>query len=161
MADERQRKSGAAGAGTVSGDEVVRECETRMQRSIEALHDELGTIRTGRASPGMLDRITVEYYGVPTPVNQVANVSVPEPRQLVIQPWDKAMFGPIEKAILKSDLGITPTNDGKVIRLAIPTLTEQRRKDMVKVVHRRAEEGRVAIRNCRRDALDRLKRAQP
>lgn len=158
MADERNKKGSAPAGSTASGEDVVKEAEHKMHRSIESLQEDLQTIRTGRATPSMLDRINVEYYGTPTPLNQVANISVPEPRTLIISPWEKNMFGPIEKAIQKSDLGIMPNNDGKVIRLNIPILTEQRRKDMVKQVHKRAEDGRVAVRNCRRDAQDRLKR---
>ncbi len=164
MADDRKKGAGGraqpAAETAPSAEGIVHDAEMRMQRAIEVLHDDLNTIRTGRATPSMLDRITVDYYGVPTPINQVANISAPEPRLLVIQPWDRGLFGPIEKAIQKSDLGINPTNDGNVIRLAVPMLTEQRRKEMVKVVQRRAEEGRVAIRNCRRDALERLKRGE-
>jgi ribosome recycling factor len=131
-----------------------------MHHAETALTHELAAIRTGRASPALLDRIRVDYYGTPTPVPQLAAVSTPEPRLLVIQPWDKNVLGPIEKAILKSDLGLTPTNDGKLIRLAIPTLTEERRKDLVKMIRRRLEESRVAIRNCRRDAVDELKKVE-
>ena len=169
MADERGKKGAASskGAGAsagpsaeVSADETVRDAEHRMQRAIESLQEDFHTVRTGRASSQMLDRITVDYYGAPTPITQVANISVPEPRQITITPWEKNMFGPIEKAIQKSDLGVMPTNDGKQIRLNFPMLTEQRRKEMVKVVQKRAEEGRVAVRNCRRDAQDRLKRAE-
>ena len=140
--------------------DVVQHCEESMARAQEALRHELEAIRTGRASPALLDRILVDYYGTPTPIPQVAAVSTPESRLLVIQPWDKSVMGPIEKAILKSDLGITPTNDGKVIRLAIPLLTEERRKDMVKMIKRRVEEGRVAVRNVRRDALEELKKLE-
>jgi ribosome recycling factor len=131
-----------------------------MRHAEDALTHELAAIRTGRASPALLDRIRVDYYGTPTPVPQLAAVSTPEPRLLVIQPWDRTVLGPIEKAILKSDLGLTPTNDGKLIRLAIPSLTEERRKDLVKMIRRRLEESRVAIRNCRRDAVDELKKLE-
>ncbi len=140
--------------------EVLASTEARMQKSIENLRHELGTVRTGRASPSLLDRVTVDYFGVPTQINALANVSAPEPRLLVISPWDKNTLGAIEKAILKSDLGITPTNDGKVIRLAIPQLTEERRREMTKIVKKRTEEGRVALRNLRRDAIEELKRAE-
>jgi ribosome recycling factor len=140
--------------------EVVQRCDESMRRAEDALEHELAAIRTGRASPALLDRIRVEYYGTPTPVPQVAAVSTPEPRLLAIQPWDRNLLGAIEKAILKSDLGLTPTNDGKVIRLAIPTLTEERRKDLVKMIRRRLEESRVAIRNCRRDAVEELKKLE-
>lgn len=137
--------------------EAIAEAENKMTKAIEVLKKDLAGIRTGRASPALVDRLTVEYYGVPTPLNQLANVSAPEPQLLVIQPWDKSMIAPIEKAILKSELGLTPTNDGRVIRLAIPRLSEERRRELVKVVRRRAEEGKVAIRNCRREAVEDLK----
>ncbi|MHB1159848.1 MAG: ribosome recycling factor [Chloroflexota bacterium] len=131
-----------------------------MQKAVENLRRELASVRTGRASPSLLDRITVDYFGVPTQINALANISAPEPRLLVIAPWDKSTMGAIEKAILKSDLGLTPTNDGKVIRLAIPQLTEERRREMTKIVKKRTEEGRVALRNLRRDALEELKKAE-
>jgi ribosome recycling factor len=131
-----------------------------MKHAESALNHELGAIRTGRASPALLDRIRVDYYGTLTPIPQVAAVSTPESRLLVIQPWDRQLVGAIEKAILKSDLGLTPTNDGKVVRLAIPLLTEERRKDLVKMIRRRVEEGRVAVRNCRRDSVDELKKLE-
>lgn len=138
--------------------ELLTQQETRMDKTIEALKQEFASIRTGRASTSLLDKITVDYYGAPTPVNQVANVSAPEPRMILITPWDKSMIGAIEKAILQSDLGLNPSNDGAVIRLAIPQLTEERRKELVKVVHKRAEEAKVAIRNIRRDANEVLKK---
>jgi ribosome recycling factor len=128
-----------------------------MQKAIEALKLDLGAIRTGRASAALVDRITVEYYGTPTPVNQVATISVPEARLLVIQPWDRKQLADIEKAIQKSDLGINPSNDGQVIRLAIPQMNEERRKEMVKNVHKKLDEHKVAIRNIRRDAHDKLR----
>jgi ribosome recycling factor len=140
--------------------EVLASTEKKMQKAIENLKHELTTVRTGRASPTLLDRIQVDYFGVPTQINALANISAPEPRLLVIAPWDKNTMGPIEKAILKSDLGLNPTNDGKVIRLAIPQLTEERRREMTKIVHKRTEEGRVAIRNIRRDAHEDLKKAE-
>lgn len=136
---------------------TASETEAKMRKAIEALRRELVTIRTGRASPALVERITVEYYGVPTPLSQVAGISSPEARLLVIQPWDRNVVFLIEKAILKSDLGITPNNDGRVIRLAIPQLSEERRKDLVKVVHRKVEETRVALRNLRREGVDELK----
>lgn len=138
-------------------EDALQEAETKMNKAIDVLKRELASIRTGRASPGLVERIQVEYYGAPTPLNQVAAVSVPEPRLLVIQPWEKNMIGPIEKAILKSDLGITPANDGKLIRLAIPQLTEERRKELVKVARKRVEEAKIAVRNDRRQAHDDLK----
>lgn len=140
--------------------ELLTQQETRMDKTIEALKQEFASIRTGRASTSLLDKITVDYYGAPTPVNQVANISAPEPRMILITPWDKSMIGAIEKAILQSDLGLNPSNDGAVIRLAIPQLTEERRKELVKVVHKRAEEAKVAIRNIRRDANEVLKKEE-
>lgn len=137
--------------------EVAVEAENKMKKAIEVLKKDLTGVRTGRANPALVDRLSVEYYGVPTPLNQLANVSAPEPQLLVIQPWDKSMIGPIEKAILKSELGLTPTNDGRVVRLAIPRLSEERRRELVKVVRRRAEEGKVAVRNCRREGVEDLK----
>jgi ribosome recycling factor len=117
-------------------------------------------VRTGRATPALLDRIQVDYYGSLTPINGVANISAPDPRMVLVQPWDRSMLGPIEKAIQKSDLGINPTNDGQVIRLVLPQLTQDRRKELVKQVHQRSEEARVAVRNCRRDALEHLRKAE-
>src|SRR5437763_520396 len=148
------------GTKTASSADILAHADEQMKHAREALVHDLSTIRTGRASPALLDRIHVDYYGTSTPLAQIASVSVPEARQLVIQPWDKNAMGAIEKAILKSDLGLTPTNDGKVIRLAIPQLTEERRHDLVKVVRRRVEEGRVAVRNVRRQAHDDLKAAE-
>lgn len=132
--------------------ELLRETESKMTKSLEALRRELMTIRTGRANPSLVERLQVEYYGTPTPLQQLATITAPEPRLLVIQPYDKASFGDIERAILKSDLGLNPTNDGRVIRLAIPALTEERRREMVRMARRKVEDGRVAIRNVRRDA---------
>jgi ribosome recycling factor len=140
--------------------DVIKHAEEGMRHAEESLTHELAAIRTGRASPALLDRIRVDYYGTPTPVPQLATVSTPEARLIVIQPWDRSSLGTIEKAILKSDLGLTPTNDGKVIRLAVPPLTEERRKELVKMIHRRVEEGRVAVRNCRRHAVDELKKLE-
>lgn len=141
-------------------DDVLNESENRMQKAIEALRRELATIRTGRASPALVERISVDYYGTPTPLNQCASISVPEPRLLAIQPWDKGTIPLIEKAIQKSDLGLTPTNDGRQIRLVIPSLTEERRRDLVKLVRRKVEEGKVAVRNGRRDALEEAKKLE-
>lgn len=132
----------------------------KMENSISALSRELASIRAGRANSALLDRITVEYYGVPTPINQVAGISIPEARLLVIQPYDKTILGEIEKAIMKSDIGITPTNDGNLIRLAVPALTEERRKDIVKTVKKEAEDSKVTIRNIRRDANDEFKKLE-
>jgi ribosome recycling factor len=133
--------------------ETLDDAEQRMSKAMESLRRDLNTIRTGRASPSLLDRITIDYYGTPTPLNQVAGISVPEARLLVIQPWDRGTIGLIEKAILKSDLGLNPSNDGQVIRIGIPPLTEERRKQLVKVVHSHVEEAKVAVRNIRRDAM--------
>lgn len=141
-------------------EQVLSSAEDRMEKAIQVLKRDLTTVRAGRASASMLDKITVEYYGSQMPVNQVASVTVPEPRQLVITPWEKNMLGEIEKAIQKSDLGINPMNDGTVIRIVVPALTEQRRQELVKVIRKFAEETRVAIRNVRRDANDELKKAE-
>lgn len=140
--------------------QVVANAKDRMSKAIGAYTRELAGIRAGRANASMLDRITVDYYGAPTPINQLAGVSVPEARMLVIQPYDKSILSDIEKAILKSDIGITPSNDGSIIRLAIPQLTEERRKELVKVVKKESEDAKVAIRNIRRDANDDLKKLE-
>ncbi len=140
--------------------EIAQDSEDRMKKAIEHLTKELASLRAGRANPGMLDKIMVDYYGEPTPLNQLANITVPEARLLVIQPWDKHSIADIEKAIMKSDLGINPSNDGNVIRLAIPQLTEERRKDLVKLVKKRGEEAKVAVRNIRREANDMIKQAE-
>jgi len=141
-------------------DKSLKETEARMKKAVQALQDELVTIRTGRASPALIERLHVEYYSVSTPLNQIATISAPEARLLVVQPWDHSVLGAIEKAILKSDLGLNPTNDGRVIRVVIPYLSEERRKELIKIVHKKAEEGRVAVRNCRRDGLEDLKKLQ-
>ena len=141
-------------------DDVFGSAEHRMKRAVEILQRDYGNIRTGRASPNLLDRIQIDYYGNPTPLNGVATISVPEARLIVIQPWDRTTVGAIERAIQKSDLGLNPSSDGTVIRLAIPALTEDRRRELVKQVHRRAEEGRVAIRNIRRESQDELKKQE-
>jgi ribosome recycling factor len=133
--------------------ETLADAESRMGKSMEALHRDLNTIRTGRASPALLDRIHVDYYGTSTPLNQMAGISAPEARLLVIQPWDKGSIADIEKAIMKSDLGITPNNDGTVIRIGIPPLTEERRKQLVKQVHHQVEDAKVSVRNIRRDSM--------
>lgn len=132
----------------------------KMTKTIEVMKHEFNTIRAGRANVAVLDKITVDYYGAPTPIQQIASVSTPEPRVLAIQPWDASALKLIEKAILASDLGINPTNDGKVIRLLFPQLTEERRRDLTKEVKNQAEVGKVAIRNIRRDAIDHFKKAQ-
>ncbi|MBI2939673.1 MAG: ribosome recycling factor [Chloroflexi bacterium] len=137
--------------------DMLTEAEEKMRKACEALSRELAGLRTGRASPALVERLHVDFYGVSTPLNQLSNISTPEPRLLVIQPWDKSAISAIEKAIMKSDLGLMPTSDGRVIRLAIPTLTEERRRDLVKLVRRRVEEGRVNVRNVRREALEDLK----
>jgi ribosome recycling factor len=137
--------------------DVLSDAESRMGKAMDALRRDLGTIRTGRASPSLVERLTVEYYGTPTPLNQVAGISVPESRLLVIQPWDRGSIAAIEKAIQKSELGLNPTNDGQVIRIAIPSLTEERRKQLVKLVHSHVEEGKVAVRNIRRDAMSHVR----
>ena len=140
--------------------QVIDQTKERMVKAIQALSRELSTIRAGRASSSLLDKITVEYYGAQTPINQIAGIATPEARLLTIQPYDKTALGDIEKAIQKSDLGITPTNDGSLIRIAIPALTEERRKDLVKLVKKEAEEAKVGIRNIRRDANEELKKLE-
>jgi ribosome recycling factor len=138
--------------------ELIADASTRMRQSVDAVLRELGTMRTGRASLAMLDGIRVDYYGTPTPLNQVGNLAVPDPTLITLQPWDPSMLGVIEKAIRASDLDLNPQNDGKIIRIPIPQLTEERRKGLVKHAHKYAEDGRVAIRNVRRDTNDRLKK---
>lgn len=137
--------------------EVLDELRERMLKSVEALQDDMLSIRTGRASPALVEKLPVEYYGTATPLNQMASIAAPEPRLLVIRPWDPSSLADIERAILKSDLGLTPMNDGMLIRLSIPRLTEERRRELVKVVSRRVEEARIAVRNLRRDAMQDLK----
>lgn len=139
-------------------DERLQQYDNKMQKSMQNLSEEFGSIRAGRANPHVLDKIRVDYYGTPTGLQQVANVSVPEPRMIQIQPWEPSMVREIEKAILSSDLGINPTNDGKVIRLVFPELTEERRKELAKDVKKKGENAKVAIRNIRRDANDALKK---
>lgn len=141
-------------------EEEILEYEEKMEKSVASLNSDLMTIRAGRANPHVLDRLAVEYYGSMTPIQQVANVSVPEPRIIQIQPWDKNMIKPIEKAILVSDIGINPNNDGKVIRLIFPELTEERRKELVKDVKKKGEAAKVAVRNIRRDANDAIKKME-
>lgn len=133
--------------------EIYKETEVRMKGAIQALEEDLAGIRTGRASPALIERLHVEYYGAPTPLIQLASINVPEPRSLLIKPFDASSLKAIERAILASDLGLTPNNDGKSIRLNLPPLTEERRRDLVKVVHNRVEEARVAARNVRRDSI--------
>jgi ribosome recycling factor len=138
-------------------EDFLADAKRRMDKSIEATHHEFNSIRTGRASPALLDRISIDYYGTPTPLKSLASISAPEARLLVVQPFDPGAIRNIERAIQESDLGLTPSNDGKVVRLPIPALTEERRKDLVKVVRRVAEDGKVAIRNVRRDVMQHLK----
>ncbi|MBE6763073.1 MAG: ribosome recycling factor [Ruminococcaceae bacterium] len=137
--------------------EVLAKAESKMQKSVQALLNEYATIRAGRANPSVLDRVSVEYYGVPTPINQVAAVSVPDPRTLLITPWDKSVLRDIERAIMTSDIGINPQNDGTVIRLTFPPLNEERRKELGKTIYKYAEEAKVAIRSIRRDGIEKLK----
>jgi len=141
-------------------DKVLADCDVRMKKAVQALQDELATIRTGRASPALIEHLHVDAYGVTTPLNQLANISAPEARLLVVQPWDAHIMGAIEKAILKSDLGLNPSNDGRVIRVVIPYLSEERRKEMIKITRKKVEEGRVAVRACRHEALGTLERMQ-
>ena len=141
-------------------EDLIRDATNRMDKSVDATHNELNTIRTGRASAALLDRVTVEYYGQQTPLNQLATLNVPEPRMLTVQPFDPSSLSAIERAIQESDLGLNPSNDGKIIRLPIPQLTEERRKELVKVARQIAEEGRVAVRNVRRDVIHHLKEEQ-
>lgn len=140
--------------------EIISNIEEKMHKSVDALRVELASLRAGRATPALLEKVMVEYYGTPTPVNQVESVSVPEPRMIVIQPWEKTLIKEIEKAIMKSDLGLNPNSDGVCIRLNLPQLTEERRKDLVKVVHKKAEDFRVVVRNLRRDANEAIKKAE-
>ncbi|MGE4453922.1 MAG: ribosome recycling factor [Sphaerochaeta sp.] len=140
--------------------QVLDTCENKMQKSLESLARDFAGLRTGRASASLLEKIRVDYYGAETPINQVATISIPEARTIVIQPWDKSVLGAIEKAILKSDLGLPPNNDGKLIRLNFPPLNEERRKQLVKNAKSTAEQSKVAIRNIRREAMDELKKLQ-
>lgn len=137
--------------------DILSDTEQRMSKAMDALRTNLGSIRTGRANPALVDRVQVDYYGSSMPLNQLAGISAPESRLIVIQPWDRASIGPIEKAIMQSDLGLTPNSDGQVIRITIPTLTEERRKQMVRTVHSTTEDSKVAVRNIRRDALHQAK----
>lgn len=141
----------------MSAEEVLKTAEAKMGKALEVLKDDLAGIRTGRASTGLVSNVRVDYHGVPVPLNQIASISVPEARMLVIQPWEKDMVSAIEKAIMKSDLGINPASDGNVVRLVIPQLTEERRNDLVKMVRRRVEEAKVAVRNVRRDGVEKLR----
>ena len=140
--------------------QIMQDAEHKMKAALDAMTHDFGTYRTGRATPAILDRVHIDYYGTETPITQVANISIPEPRQLLISPYDKSMTVAIEKAINKSDLGISPVNDGTGIRLNFPAMTEDRRKEMVKQVHARTEQGRVAVRNVRRDAIEQVKQLE-
>ena len=142
----------------MSEKDVIKEARPRMEAAIEDVRRKLATVRTGRAAVSLLDNVMVEYYGTPTPLNQIASVHVPEPQMLTVQPWDQTQIGAIEKAIRSADLGLNPSNDGKLVRIPIPPLTEERRKQLAKQVHEIAEEHRTAIRNIRRDSNDRLKK---
>ncbi len=144
----------------MTADSALTDARHKMKRAVEVTKEEFTGIRTGRASPAILNRVTVDYYGSPTPLNQLASFSVPEPRLLVIQPFDKNAMSQMERAIMQSDLGLTPSNDGNVIRLAFPPLTEERRKELIKLIHARAEDGKVAVRNVRRHAKEELERLQ-
>jgi ribosome recycling factor len=137
-------------------EDFISDATSRMDKSVEATHEHFNSVRTGRATPALLDRISIEYYGTPTPLKNMATINAPEPRMLTIQPFDPTQIKAIEKAIQESDLGLTPSNDGKLIRLPIPQLTEERRKELVKVVRQMAEEGKVAVRNVRRDTMKHL-----
>jgi ribosome recycling factor len=139
---------------------TIKAATQQMEKAIEALRREFGGVRTGKASPTLLDTVRVEAYGSSVPLNQVATVSAPEPRMLVVQPWDRGMLGPVEKAIQTSDLGLNPSNDGKIIRVPIPALTEERRREYVRVLHKMAEEARVSIRHARKEANDEIKERQ-
>jgi ribosome recycling factor len=140
--------------------EQIQDAKTRMHKAVETLRQELGTIRTGRASTGLVEHLRVDYYGTPTPLNQLATISPPDARLIVIQPYDRGSMGAIEKSIMRSDLGLAPTNDGAVIRLSIPPLTEDRRKELAKHVRKRVEEARVAVRNVRRDCHDHIRKLE-
>ncbi|NIS37859.1 ribosome recycling factor [Candidatus Saccharibacteria bacterium] len=144
----------------MSLDEIYKDAKHRMEKTVEYVQHELARIRTGRATPTLLDGIKIEYYGTNMPLHQVASISAPEPRLLVIQPWEKKFIGEIEKAILEADLGLNPANDGNVVRIPIPELSEERRQDLLKLVKKFSEEGRIAIRNVRRDANDHIKKLE-
>ena len=141
-------------------DTALADCEAHMKKAVQALQDDLTTIRTGRASPALIEHLHVEAYGVSTPLNQLGSISAPEARLLVVQPWDQHLLGAIEKAILKSDLGLNPSNDGRLIRVIIPYLSEERRKDLIKLTHKKVEDGRVAVRAIRHEALASLEKMQ-
>ncbi|MBR1647257.1 MAG: ribosome recycling factor [Selenomonadaceae bacterium] len=140
--------------------DVIKSAEDRLNKTLDALKKDYGTLRAGRAAPSLLDKVTVDYYGTATPVNQIANVTIPEPRMIMIKPYDKSSLKEIEKAIQKSDLGLTPNNDGTAIRLTIPQPTQERRKELVKIVNKKAEDAKVAMRNIRRDANESIKKLE-
>lgn len=140
--------------------EIIQNAKEKMEKAVSAFRREIATVRAGRANPSILDKVTVDYYGAMTPLNQLANISAPEARLLVIQPYDKTVLADIEKAILKADLGLSPSNDGDIIRISIPQLTEERRAELVKIVRKYSEEGKVVVRNIRRDANDELKKTE-
>ncbi|KAA3613262.1 MAG: ribosome recycling factor [Calditrichaeota bacterium] len=144
----------------MSAKDIIRDAKVRMDKAINALHHDLAKVRTGRATPAILDSVMVDYYGQSVPINQAATVSVPEPRLIVVQPWEKSFLAAFEKAIMKADLGLNPSNDGDFIRIPIPQLSEERRKDMVKLVKQFGENGKIAVRNIRRDANDHLKKME-
>jgi ribosome recycling factor len=139
-------------------EQILKDTDSRMQKTISVLTHELATIRTGRANPALVEHVKVDYHGVLTPLNQIASISIPEAKMIMIQPWDRTSLRDIEKGILKSELGLNPTSDGNLIRIVIPALTEERRKELIKGVHKRLEETRVALRNIRRDSIEHLKR---
>ena len=141
-------------------EEIYRDADSRMKKSIEVIKQDLAKIRTGRATPALIENLMADYYGVPTPLSQMASISVPEARLLMIQPWDKQALKEVEKSILKSEMGLVPNNDGTVIRISIPTLTEERRKELARLVARKIEDGHVAVRNIRRDAVDQLRQME-
>lgn len=141
-------------------DSIIADGKKRMEAAVENLRRELATVRAGRATPALLDKVVVDYHGSPVPINQLATITVPEARMLVIQPWDQSALGDIERAIHKSDLGLTPSNDGKLIRLTLPQLTEERRRELVRQIRRTAEEAKVAVRNVRRDLNDQIKESE-
>ena len=141
-------------------DIILKNADSKMNKTIEALTKELSSIRTGRPSPALVEHIKIDYHGVPTPLIQLASISVPEPKTIAIHPWDRSIINNIDKAILKSDLGLNPVNDGNNIRITLPALTEERRKDLIKAVHKRLEESRITIRNLRRESIDELKTAE-
>ena len=141
-------------------DNILKNADSRMKKSVEALTKELSSIRTGRPSPALVEHIKIDYHGVQTPLIQLASISIPEPKTIAIHPWDRSIINNIDKAILKSDLGLNPVNDGNNIRITLPALTEERRKDLIKAVHKRLEESRITIRNLRRESIDELKTAE-